>query len=121
MYFDKNFNFLLSHSFFYNCKEGNTELVSKMIKDGIDINSQINGINSLHVSIMYNHIDIIKLLISNHANIEAESSDGFTPLMLATLKNNLDVVNMLLQNNANVNTKNHYGFTPLIIATIKKL
>jgi ankyrin repeat protein len=53
------------------------------------------------------------LLLANHADVNAKSSDGWTPLYEAAMGGHRDVAELLLTNRADVNAKNNRGETPL--------
>ncbi|MDP1604651.1 MAG: ankyrin repeat domain-containing protein [Legionella sp.] len=82
---------------------------------------------------------IIELLLSNHANIEAQiycpikyrsfndegeylyqTLEGATPFYQACASGNLELAQYLYQKDANINAVNRIGLTPLAIAVIKK-
>uniref|UniRef100_A0A914CNQ8 SH3 domain-containing protein n=1 Tax=Acrobeloides nanus TaxID=290746 RepID=A0A914CNQ8_9BILA len=58
------------------------------------------GITALHNAICACHYEIVKFLIDNHANVNAQDSDGWTPLHCAASCNNLIMVKMLVENGA---------------------
>jgi ankyrin repeat protein len=60
-----------------------------------------------------NPINMVKLLISNKAEVNAKDNDGCTPLHKAASSANKDVVKVLLSNHADVNAKDNDGNTPL--------
>ena len=75
------------------------------------------------------HIQRIKALLSDGADINAKTPDGFnccgrvvptgcTPLHAAVLAGHREVVEFLISHGANVNAKNKDGWTPLDIAKL---
>ena len=62
------------------------------------------------------HVDIIRLLISHNADVNAQSSTGNTPLMYACAGGHVDAVKELLVSGANVEDHNENGHTPLMEA-----
>lgn len=58
--------------------KGDTKLVSKLIKQGENINELSNGMTPLMYAAKYNRVEILKILIANGANINAKSYDGKT-------------------------------------------
>jgi len=70
---------------------------------GIDVIQIDNagGQSVLHLVAKDGHIEVVKALIANGAEIEAEDEDGRTPLMLAAKKGHIEVVKALIANGAN--------------------
>ena len=44
---------------------------------------------------IYGHIDIVKILLDNKANIHAKTDSGYTALMFASRYGHKDIVNIL--------------------------
>lgn len=64
------------------------------------------------------HYNLVKVLVENHAEINARNNEGYTSLHLAAQNGHGDVVKFLIQNGAIVNIEDVYGFTPLDRAII---
>ena len=62
------------------------------------------------------HLDIVKLLVDNDADINAEDMFGSTSLELASDKGHLEICEILINNGADVNSNNNNGCTPLFWA-----
>lgn len=52
---------------------------------------------SLHISIIINKLEQVKLLINNNASLDIEDSYGNIPLILALKNNNFSIFNYLIQ------------------------
>ncbi|ORX75233.1 ankyrin, partial [Anaeromyces robustus] len=62
-------------------KSGNKSSVEKLLKSGINVYQQDNmGNTSLHYAIELNDLEIIKILISNHADMNIKNNEGFSSL-----------------------------------------
>ena len=69
--------------------------------------------------IVCNNYEITKLLIENHADVNAKNDIKFTPLHYAATKNNKDLINLLLENGAKINEKEGIkNNTPLHMAVL---
>ena len=66
----------------------------------------------MHNAALLGHVEIVKLLISNGADINIKNGVGMTPLHEAS---NKEIAEILLANNANVNARAK-GITPLHVA-----
>ena len=82
----------------------------------------INQRNSLNItplfpSSYFGHVNIVKLLLLNNADVNAADVDGDTPLFAASRENQLEVVKLLLKANADVNKFRKDGATPLYISS----
>ena len=60
------------------------------------------------------------MLLTNGANIEAETEDGWHPIHSAARWNQADVIAILLENNCDINAKSKSGQTPLHLAAAEK-
>ena len=60
--------------------------------------------------------EIMALLLKRRADPNAESDDGWTPLLMAVSEHRIDMVRLLLQYNANPNLKSRDGQSPLAYA-----
>ena len=94
--------------------KGQLELATKLIAKGADVNK--TGWTPLHYAASNGHVDVIKLLIENHAYIDAESPNGSTPLMMAGMYGNAQSVKLLLEEGADSLLKNQIGLTALQFA-----
>ena len=94
--------------------KGQLALAAKMVAKGADVNK--TGWTPLHYASSNGHVDVIKLLIENHAYIDAESPNGSTPLMMASMYGNAQSVKLLLDEGADPLLKNQIGLTALQFA-----
>lgn len=98
--------------------KGEAELAEKMVKKGADVNK--TGWTPLHYAASNGHIAIIKMLLENHAYIDAESPNGSTPLMMAGMYGSIEAVKLLLDEGADPLLKNLQGLTALEFAKTGK-
>ena len=94
--------------------KGQLDLAAKLVAKGADVNK--TGWTPLHYAASNGHVDVIKLLLENHAYIDAESPNGSTPLMMASMYGNPQSVKLLLDEGADPLLKNQIGLTALQFA-----
>jgi excisionase family DNA binding protein len=71
---------------------------------------------SLHRAVDEGDFAALRSLIDAGADLNARSSDEWTPLMLATIKGHIEMVEALLKNGADSNARNRKGWTALMFA-----
>jgi len=102
---------------------GNLEYVKKLLKDGADVKqASPQGWTALHVSIYYQHFEIIKILLEHDGTknmnffqkfgkcftrqtqyVDQLTKGGCSPLDIAVTKENLEIFEYLVENGAKVN------------------
>jgi len=101
------------------CHFPELEIAAFLLRHGamIDQPRSPKGRTALMVACAYwSGLDMVKLLLEYHPDVNAVSNDGTTALMLAAQFEKLDVVNFLLQHGANAKMKNKAGLTALDLA-----
>ena len=78
----------------------------------VDVSSAF-GWTALHRAIMFNRIDVIKLLLHEGADVNRQNNRKDTPLHYAARYNYTEVARLLIQNGADVNIRNYLNKTPL--------
>lgn len=106
---------------------GQEEATTYLLSYGADINlkgsdGKLNN-TPLHASIAGNHINIVRILLKNCAEIdsqcEGELRNGFTPLHVAVHFNRLEIAKLLIEHGANLSIPNSESLTPLEYALLK--
>ncbi|MEE2947024.1 MAG: ankyrin repeat domain-containing protein [Verrucomicrobiota bacterium] len=102
-------------------KDGDVDSVKKFLDQGVDINSQAGkwGNTPLHEAAFLGNVEVVRLLISKEANVDAKDYYGCTPLHDAVDYGNLEILELLLGKNTYVNALNEDGQTPLDLASLK--
>ena len=77
----------------------------KGVKMGIDKGYDIHYANddALFKAVMHQNYDMIKLLVENGANVNAQNNINHTPLMYATEISNFNIVKYLVEHGAYIN------------------
>jgi ankyrin repeat protein len=86
----------------------------KLIERGADVNQK--GWTPLHYAATKGNIEIMRLLIENHAYLDAESPNGTTPLMMAAMYGSPEAVKVLIQAGADLHQTNQLGLSALDFA-----
>ena len=96
---------------------GRTEVVEKMLGDGIDVNSKGPRANTaLLLASLNGHLDTVKFLLAHSADVNGADEYGWSPLRWALFAHQADIVKTLIKAGADINAKDAYGVTPLISA-----
>lgn len=87
-------------------------IINYLIKQGLDINAQVNGgnptlaqDNALLFAVRRDDLETVEYLLSRGARIDVTDYMGRTPLILAVQKGNLDIVKYLLDHGSTLDEK----------------
>jgi ankyrin repeat protein len=94
--------------------KGLTEVVRQLVEKGADVNKP--GWAPLHYAATNGHLEIMNLLLENHAYIDASSPNGSTPLMMAALYGSPSAVKLLLEAGADPLITNSLGLNAVAFA-----
>ncbi len=94
--------------------KGLLPVVVKLIARGADVNKP--GWAPLHYAATKGHLDVMNVLLENHAYIDAASPNGSTPLMMAALYGTPSAVKLLLEAGADPSLKNIQGMSAIDFA-----
>lgn len=137
----------LDYQLYRAAEGGDYNKVAKLLKAGADVNATGDYANSaLAVAAENGHEEIVKLLLENHALVDAREAGGTTPLMWASTADivelllragadinaidregraalhhaakgsNSEVIQTLLENGAHIDAENNHGFNPVGVA-----
>jgi len=86
---------------------GQEALVVQLVSRGAAVNKA--GWTPLHYAATGGHLRVVAFLIGAHADVNAESPNGTTPLMMAAMYANSDTVKLLLESGAEAYPRNDQG------------
>lgn len=70
----------------FMASRGDAKEVEDLLDDGIDVNSiDLDGRTALHIAACEGHVDVVKLLVSRRANIDARDRWGSTVIFCRLL------------------------------------
>lgn len=93
---------LANDEFFSAARQGNIDVLSKMINEGFDVSSvDAKGNPALIIAAGRGRVDALKILLAHGANIESISTQGLflgkTALMWAASQGRTDAVKLLIE------------------------
>jgi Ankyrin repeats (3 copies)/Ankyrin repeat len=86
-------------------RSGDTEMVEWLLNNGCDFN--------FYSAVQSGHVEMVQLLIDYGANVNAQCSEGWTPLHNAAFQGYDKIVQVLINHNANVDTQCNRNWTPM--------
>ena len=95
---------------------GQLDLCKRLIARGAAVNK--TGWTPLHYAATRGHVDVMRLLLEEHAFIDAESPNRTTPLMMAAHYGTTAAVKLLLDEGADALMKNEQGMTAIDFANM---
>jgi ankyrin repeat protein len=108
-------------------KTGNADICKALLDSGADAKAMsipYHGFPARDVVLTHaaqgGNPEVIRLLLSRGAKVDACGGMGVTPLMLAAQDNHIEAVKLLLAHGANVNAKDERGFTVLSFAQARR-
>ncbi len=96
----------------YNAaREGSAFDVKRLIRKQADIEFTTTRLRRtpLQAASFAGHADVVALLLSAGANVNASDKDGWTALLLASNKGHTEIAGALLSGGADVNARTHGG------------
>jgi E3 ubiquitin-protein ligase mind-bomb len=100
---------------------GDVSRVEALLRGGevVSVDVPFNGNTALQTASQNGHIEIVKCLLRNGANIEEEDKDGDRAVHHASFGDEPEVVDLLARNSADLNARNKRRQTPLHVSVNK--
>ena len=88
------------------------EIVRLLVTEGgADVEAtHVNGMTALHIAVIRQHIEVVRLLIASGVDVNAKDSKGWTPLHWAR---SVEIARLLVESGANIEAKDDGGCVPL--------
>ncbi|XP_065883611.1 poly [ADP-ribose] polymerase tankyrase-2-like [Dysidea avara] len=106
---------------FEACKEGNIEVVRKLVNQST-VNSRDTGgrkSTPLHFAAGFGRQEVVEYLLDNGSKVDAKDDGGLMPLHNACSFGHTEVVQLLLKHGADPNARDNWNYTPLHEASSK--
>jgi len=97
----------------------NAEVVQYLIGKGANVAAaNLTQRNMLHCAALGGNMDLVRCCVEQCKgfDVNAKTTDGFTPLFMAVDKNNFEVVQYLVNLGADINAVDSFGRSPLLYA-----
>jgi ankyrin repeat protein len=95
---------------------GEVSVAQRLFDAGADVNARSSNTmysTPLHAAVSANRTEMVRVLVSRGAHINATYGDDRTPLHIAAAHGNLDIVRILVEAGADVNARVNSGSRPL--------
>jgi ankyrin repeat protein len=91
------------------------EIARRLMEAGANVDAAglLYGDTALHYAVRANNADMVRLLISSGANVNAQSFAGDSPLQFAVSQGHAGMADLLLQSGADPELRNEVGFRPI--------
>jgi ankyrin repeat protein len=97
----------------HHCAEnGFTSSVKRLLSIrniNVNVKDDVYGWTPLHEAAWKGHVEIIRLLLQNGAEVNAKNNYGYTPLHYAACNGHIDILHLLVENGVDLEAQRNYG------------
>lgn len=93
--------------------------IKLLLEAGLSVNDSVDGITlekPIHIATYNKHCKVLKFLIQNGADVNAENSRGMSALHVAVQYNSIKALKILMRHEINLYKENNYGDSALQMA-----
>jgi hypothetical protein len=97
-------------------KNGFTTSVNRLLSIrniNVNVKDDWNGWTPLYFAAYNGHVEIIRLLLQNGAEVNAKDNHGHTPLQDAAFQGHVDILHLLVENGADLEAQSNGGWRAL--------
>ncbi|BCS83696.1 ankyrin repeat protein [Cotonvirus japonicus] len=111
---------LSKYESFYSKKISNSKIIKILFEDKINfLEKDIDNMNHLMCACFFsqndNNIEIVKILLNLHINVNARNRYGETALLYSLkFPGNIEIIKLLLKHGANIDAPNQYYLVPFL-------
>lgn len=98
---------------------GHTKVMEALTACGVDVNVTVGDRSALHSAAFQDHIESVRWLLQNGADVNSNDPRHGTPLQVAAYEGNLEMVKLLLASGADPNLGNGVYGSPLHAAAFR--
>ena len=102
-------------AWFQAISTGDVACCGRMLLSGFNVDTTQKRWTGLLIAAWNGNVSLVNLLLKYKANINAQQSDGSTPVYIACQKGFTDLVKLLLAHKADISIARNCGATPLYI------
>ncbi|KAI3953450.1 hypothetical protein MKW92_006962 [Papaver armeniacum] len=106
-YEEESDNELKMEAIHTSAREGELDNLVKHIENGVSVN--LKGRSPLHWAVDRGHLDMVELLLSKNADVNAQDNEGQTPLHYAAMCDREAIAEILVKQNADTTVKDNEG------------
>jgi len=111
----------INTSLIYACKHNDENMVSYLIKMGVDLNKENRiGNTSIFYACLYGNENIINALIKNGADLNKKNKNGHTPITYACYNENENIIKILIKSGANIHKDCKKNESSIFFTSLKR-